>query len=434
MEEDLLNESPQQLGKFTLLHLLAQGGMAEVYLAEGPNSRRDPLVCVKVILPALAGDRQFLELFIQEAKVTAQLSHKNLLRVDDFGMEDGRLYLAIEYIRGRSLADVVKGLRTEGKSLPPSQAAAALQQAAVGLHQAHDARDAAGKPLGIVHRDISPDNLMLRDDGVVKVVDFGIAKATAAASAANTTTLKGKPLYMAPEQILAQAVDRRTDVFALGVTLYELCTGARMFHAKTDAVAMQQILSGPLPDPRSLNPEIPDGLATVIRTACARPPELRYQTAADLAEDLEPFAGVRAREALAAFAARTFADLPRTRADALAAGSATDSGPRTGAATQAGRKKRKPAPRPEDALPAFEGSGVREATAQTRNLGGRRHSRPAPKLTAEGLPDLSEPSAEAPTSVTSLTATARAPRTFLVAGAIAAAVVALALAAALLGK
>ncbi|MFN7134542.1 MAG: serine/threonine protein kinase, partial [Myxococcales bacterium] len=237
----------QPFGKYRLLRLLARGGMAEVHLAEGPNPRNDELVCLKLMLPNLATDREFLSMFVEEAKLAAPLSHRNLVQIDDLGLKDGRLYLAMEYIRGHALSVLHRELLRKTLLMPPVLAAAAIAQACRGLDHAHDANGQDGRPLGLVHRDISPQNLILRFDGLVKVVDFGIAKATSV-SGTRTTHLKGKLPYMSPEQINGRGIDRRTDVFAMGASLYELLCGRRLFTGKTDAELIRQIMFEPIRD------------------------------------------------------------------------------------------------------------------------------------------------------------------------------------------
>jgi serine/threonine-protein kinase len=303
-------------GKFTLLGRLAHGGMAEVFLAEGPNPRGDPLVCLKLILPAYAAEKTFMSMFIDEAKLTAPLAHPNVIQIDDIGICNGRLFLAMEYIRGQTLAILCQTAMARGQIFPPEVAASAIAQACRGLNHAHEATDPTGRHLGIVHRDVSPQNLMLRDDGVVKVVDFGIAKATTE-SGTRTQSMKGKVRYMSPEQIHGRHIDRRTDVFAMGATLFELCTGEKLFNGKGEPEIIKQILFEPTPDPRARAPEIPEEVSAIVRRACARKPERRFPTAAELAEELDAFAKTRLRhpplEVLSRYATDLAGPLPRTR-------------------------------------------------------------------------------------------------------------------------
>jgi serine/threonine-protein kinase len=311
---------PAQIGRYRMLCHLASGGMAEVWIAEGPNSRNEPLVCVKLMLAGLERDETFMRMFIEEARLAAPLCHPNLVQIDDLGMAEGRLYLAMEYIRGQALSVLSWSLQESGKSLEPELAASLVAQACRGLDYAHDYRDASGKALGLVHRDVSPHNLILRDDGRVKVVDFGIAKATSV-SGTRTANLKGKIGYMAPEQIHGKGIDRRTDVFALGVTLWELSTGVKMFAGASDVEILSRILSVPFPDPREVAPDLPDELARITMRACARKPTGRYATAREMAEELEAFARIHltasAGEALAILAEQTCPPMPRTPGDAL---------------------------------------------------------------------------------------------------------------------
>ncbi len=308
---------PVRFGKYELLCRLAKGGMAEVHLASADNTRGDPLVCVKMMLPGLAEDREFLFMFIEEARLAAPLHHRNLVQVDELGLHDDRLFLAMEYIRGHALSKLVRLLEARREVLEPALAAAAIAQAARGLDYAHSFVS-EGRPLGLVHRDVSPHNLILSFDGEVKVVDFGIAKATGI-SGTRTQHLKGKVPYMSPEQLQGRGIDRRSDVFGLGVTLYELCTGRRMFEG-ADAAIIQKILFGPYPDPRDFA-RVPNRLAEIIERACARKPEQRIATAGELASELEAFVASALRGSpeakLAELARRVMPPLPTTRDEAL---------------------------------------------------------------------------------------------------------------------
>ncbi|HLK99636.1 MAG TPA: serine/threonine-protein kinase, partial [Myxococcaceae bacterium] len=217
----------QQLGKYQLIRKLATGGMAEVFLAKaaGPMGFEKTLV-VKRILPHLAEDPAFVEMFLSEAKLAAQLNHPNIVQIFDFGEADDAYFLAMEFIDGPNLRVLLKRASQQGVALPPAVCARLIATACEGLAFAHDFADpGTGELLGLIHRDISPDNVLVSRQGAVKVVDFGIAKAAGQSHKTRSGVIKGKLSYMPPEQLRAKQLDRRADVYALGVVLYELLTG-----------------------------------------------------------------------------------------------------------------------------------------------------------------------------------------------------------------
>ncbi|HEX8698180.1 MAG TPA: serine/threonine-protein kinase, partial [Myxococcaceae bacterium] len=218
--------------------------MAEVFLAKaaGPMGFEKTLV-VKRILPHMAEDPTFVEMFLSEAKLAAQLNHPNIVQIFDFGEADGAYFLAMEYIDGPNLRVLLKRAVSQGLALPPAVCARLIASACEGLAFAHDFADpGTGELLGLIHRDISPDNVLVSRQGAVKVVDFGIAKAANQSHKTKTGLIKGKIAYMPVEQLQGQQLDRRADVYALGVVLYELLTGHYPFEATTDVSMMQAIL------------------------------------------------------------------------------------------------------------------------------------------------------------------------------------------------
>jgi eukaryotic-like serine/threonine-protein kinase len=317
---------------YQLLCCLARGGMGEVFVAEGPNPRGDPLVCVKRILPELAGLPEFVQMFVDEARLAAGLKHPNLVAVDDLHSEDGVLLLVMEYVRGQPVAVLIDKLARQSRPLPAGLAAAIAAPALRGLHFLHEARGGDGAPLGLVHRDVCPRNLLLGLDGTVKVIDFGLAKATAFAGS-RTGRLKGTVPYLSPEQVRGQGIDRRTDVWAMGATLYELAAGRRLFEGDDEQV-LSRIASGELPDlDRGAAVALPGELRQIVERACAFNSSRRYATAAEMADALEPVArsmlDVPPAQALAALAQSHFTPMPRSRdeADALGRGRWHVSGP-----------------------------------------------------------------------------------------------------------
>jgi serine/threonine protein kinase len=278
-----------QLGKYQLVRKLATGGMAEVYLAKaaGPMGFEKTLV-LKRILPHLAEDPVFVEMFLGEAKLAAQLEHPNIVQIFDFGEAEGSYFLAMELIDGPSLRKLVK--RAVETPLPPAICAKLVAGAAEGLAYAHDFRDpATGELLGLIHRDVSPDNILVSRQGAVKVVDFGIAKVAGQGHRTQTGVVKGKVAYMPPEQLQAKPLDLRVDVYALGVVLYELLTGKRPFDATTDVSVMQAILFEQFIPATQRRPDLPPALQQVLDRALAKDREKRYPDCRALQADLERF-------------------------------------------------------------------------------------------------------------------------------------------------
>jgi eukaryotic-like serine/threonine-protein kinase len=281
----------EQVGKYQLIRKLATGGMAEVFLAKaaGPMGFEKTLV-LKRILPHLSEEASFVEMFLSEAKLAAQLTHPNIVQIFDFGEADGAYFLAMEYIDGPHLRALVKGARVQGRPLPPVMCARIISLACEGLAFAHDFADPqTGEPLGLIHRDISPDNILMSRQGAVKVVDFGIAKAASQSHRTQSGVIKGKLAYMPPEQVRAKPLDRRTDVYALGVVLYELLTARRPFESSSDAGLMQAILfEEPVPAGQH-RAGLPGPLLNILGRALAKDRAQRYPDCLAFQSDLEDF-------------------------------------------------------------------------------------------------------------------------------------------------
>ena len=280
-----------KFGKYELLDRIAAGGMAEIFRARyEPAPGVTKQVVIKRILPHYAENKAFIGMFTNEAKIVMGLSHGNIAQVFDFGSIDGDYFLAMELVDGHPLSKVVKRARTLGiPVLPPEFAAYICAEMLKGLHYAHARLDESGRPLKIVHRDVSPQNVLISYEGQVKLVDFGIAKARNASSeetAANA--VKGKYAYFAPEQAKAKELDQRTDVFASGIVLYELLTGQLPFQGRLMDV-MARIVRGQFQKPRELNPRIPPDLERVVLKAMALEKSDRYQTAEAFQQDLNRF-------------------------------------------------------------------------------------------------------------------------------------------------
>ncbi len=280
-----------QVGKYQLVSKLATGGMAEVFLAraEGPMGFEKTLV-LKRVLPHLAEDAAFVGMFFTEARVAAQLNHPHIVQIFDFGQADGTYYLAMEYIDGPDLRTLSARAVQGGVALPPAVCAKIISAACEGLAFAHDFVDpSSGKHLELIHRDISPDNILLSRQGTVKLVDFGIAKSKDQSHKTKTGLIKGKIAYMPVEQLQGQQLDRRVDVYALGLVLYELLTGKYPFEASTDVSMMQAILFEPLVPASARRPDLPQALVDILDRALAKVREQRYPDCISFQADLERF-------------------------------------------------------------------------------------------------------------------------------------------------
>jgi len=281
----------QQIGKYQLIHKLATGGMAEVFLAKAAGPMGFEKLCVlKRILPHLASESTFVDMFLTEARLAAQLNHPNIVQIFDFGEADGTYFLAMEYIDGPNLREMIRRASGVSLSLPIAFCARVISAACEGLAFAHDAKDTATNlSMNIVHRDISPDNLLLSRQGAVKVVDFGIAKAAGQSPHTQTGVLKGKLAYMSPEQLRNEPLDRRADVYALGVVLYEMLTGLKPFMATSEAGMVQAVLFELQVPVAQRRPDVPEALQRILAKALAKERERRYPDCASLQADLEEF-------------------------------------------------------------------------------------------------------------------------------------------------
>ncbi|MBL8619855.1 MAG: serine/threonine protein kinase [Myxococcales bacterium] len=280
-----------RLGRYELLRRFASGGMAELYLARVAGSGGFEKICVvKRILPQYASDPDFVRMFLDEARLTAAIRHGNVAQVFDMGECEDGLYFAMEYVHGVDLRFVLHTLATREERMPLEHVLTIGIGAAAGLHAAHERKDREGRPLGIVHRDVTPSNLLLAFDGGVKLIDFGIAKATRRVTETRTGTLKGKIAYMSPEQCQGEPLDGRSDVFSLGIVLYEASTGTRLFANENEYAALRQIVDKDAPPPSRRRPDYPPALEAIVMKALARERTQRYPSALALQLDLEDFA------------------------------------------------------------------------------------------------------------------------------------------------
>ncbi len=274
---------PEKLGRYHVVGHLASGGMAEILLGKllGPSGFERPVV-IKRILPHHASKEAFVDMFLDEARVVARIQHPNVVHVQELGKEDDQLFLVMEYLEGESLLSVMRRAVRIGKPVDRLLAAWIVSQACAGLHAAHELCDDEGKPLGLVHRDISPSNIFITYAGAVKLLDFGIAKFDQRTTDTEAGGLKGKFPYMSPEQCNGKVLDRRSDIFSLGTVLWETTVGRRLFARDSSFKSMKAITEDAIPSPKSLVPSYPDDLATVCLKALSRQREERYGTAADM--------------------------------------------------------------------------------------------------------------------------------------------------------
>ena len=279
-----------RIGRYEIFYRLGRGGMATVYLGRLVGEVGfERWVAVKQIHEHLSDKARFRTMFLDEARVAAQLSHPNLVQVTDVGLQKERPYLVMEFVNGETLGHLILRSFRSGKSVPLPVAVRIVAGVCEGLHHAHELKDAEGRPRDLVHRDVSPHNILISYDGVVKVTDFGIVKAAGRSTHTRTGVIKGKPQYMSPEQILAKTIDRRADIFALGIILYETTLMRRLFKDVSDYEGLSRIVTGDIPLPRTLRANYPKSLEKIVMKALSLRPEQRYQTARELQGELERF-------------------------------------------------------------------------------------------------------------------------------------------------
>jgi serine/threonine protein kinase len=320
---------PVSFGKYELVSRLAAGGMAEIFLARTKSIQGfEKYLVIKRILGHRTQDPEFVRMFLDEARVAATLDHPNIVQIYDVGHVDNEYFIAMEYLRGHNLIEIVRAGAKLGYAKPPLEhVVSILTQCCAGLNYAHEKRDFEGRSLEIVHRDVTPQNVVVSFDGSVKVVDFGIAKAATREVETLAGTLKGKIGYMSPEQCRGAPVDRRSDVFAVGIILFELTTGKRLYHERSDFDTLKKIIEGPVPSPRDLLPFYPAFLNAIVVRCLQKNPDDRYQTARDLHSDLDAFGRdnqlVTGTVPLSQYMERIYADELATHKSADAAAMAT---------------------------------------------------------------------------------------------------------------
>jgi serine/threonine-protein kinase len=272
-----------QFGQYLLLKKLATGGMAELFLGKqlGIPGFEKPLV-LKRILPHLSENDEFSTMFLDEARVAARLNHPRIVQIFDLGKEGDAYFIAMEYIRGQDLRKIVKRSQTLRERIPAGLAVQILVGVLEGLDHAHRKTDERGRPLNIVHRDVSPQNILVSYEGDVKLVDFGIAKASTQIYQTRVGILKGKYAYMSPEQAQGKPVDRRSDIFAAGILLWEITTGQRLFRQSSEIETLRKVIDCVIEKPSSVDPEVPPELEAIVLRALEREPAARYQDAREM--------------------------------------------------------------------------------------------------------------------------------------------------------
>ena len=282
---------PTRVGKYKILRQIAQGGMAEIYLATAVGIEGFEKLCVlKRILPMLATNHEFVEMFLDEARIAGSLLHSNIAQVFDIGSDAGNYYFVMEFLRGEDVRHILMRSVELHEPIAYEHIVSIITGVCSGLHYAHEMRGRDGKQLSIVHRDISPQNVFVTHDGNVKLCDFGIAKSATQLTETRVGTLKGKIRYMAPEQCQAEPLDRRSDIFALSIVLWELITQRRLYRGKSDFEIFKAIVEEDAPPPSTYRADVPAGLEAVVMKGLRRNRDERYDTAQELQVALEDWA------------------------------------------------------------------------------------------------------------------------------------------------
>ena len=275
-------------GPYRLLERVAVGGMAEVFRAKRSGVEGfEKVVAVKRILSHLSDNKEFVDMFVDEAKMVAGLTHPNIVQIFDLGRIERSYYIAMEYVHGRDLRTILRRAKERNVAVPLELSAFVISRVCAALEYAHRKRDEAGQPMLLVHRDVSPQNILLSFEGDVKLTDFGIAKAATKASITDKGALRGKLLYMSPEQAWGKPMDRRSDIFSLGIVFYEMLTGQKPFVGNSEMSILETVRECRVAPPTTVNPAIPEKMERVAMKALERDPEVRYQDAGEMHRDLE---------------------------------------------------------------------------------------------------------------------------------------------------
>jgi serine/threonine protein kinase len=279
-----------RIGRYDLIYRLGSGGMAAVFVGRLAGlAGFERVVSVKVIHHHLADSKKFINMFLDEARMAASIHHPNVVEIHEVGCDRGTYFMVGEFVHGPDLGRLLRSLEDNGKPLAPQYAAYIAEQVCLGLHAAHETCDKDGNPLNLIHRDVSPNNVLISYNGFVKLIDFGVAWARNKLAHTESGALKGKIGYISPEQILGHAVDRRGDIFSVGVLLYVMSTLSHPFPGKSDAERLNKIISGQIQPPSEVRPDVNPGIERIILKALALSPNDRYRSAQEMAEDLRAF-------------------------------------------------------------------------------------------------------------------------------------------------
>lgn len=273
--------APRHVGRYELCGEIAAGGMATIHLGRAQGAPGTPLA-IKRLREEYARDPDFLSMFLDEARLLGRVRHPNVVEILEVLMHDGELFLVMPYVHGATLAHLAVAAEKRSQPIPLPVLGRIAREVLAGLEAAHAARDERGEPLHIIHRDISPQNMLVGVDGVARLLDFGVAKASTRLHTTRGARIKGKLAYLAPEVLAGDLIDHRLDIYSMGVVLWEACTGRRLFTNKDHGVTIRNILTLPVPRPSELAPWIPGAVDAVILRALHRTPSERFATAAEL--------------------------------------------------------------------------------------------------------------------------------------------------------
>jgi serine/threonine-protein kinase len=289
-EDEEIGADGLRFGKYTLVDRIAVGGMAELFLARQAGLEGfEKTIVIKRIRPHLSQQSAFVKMFLNEAKLAAQLNHPNIVQIYDLGKVGDAFFIAMEYLAGRDMRRIIPKAEMMGIEFPLVYALRIASSVCEGLYYAHHRTDFQGKPLHIVHRDVTPENIFVSFDGTVKVLDFGIAKAACQVEQTRAGEIKGKISYMSPEQCTGKPLDHRSDLFSLGVVLYEWITGYKLFTGENEAAIIRSITDGTIHTPSYFKPSIPEAVERILMKALAKDREERYQTAWEMQYDIDQF-------------------------------------------------------------------------------------------------------------------------------------------------
>ncbi|WP_306591614.1 serine/threonine-protein kinase [Geothrix sp. 21YS21S-4] len=363
-------EALEEYGNYFLLEKIAVGGMAELFKAQQRGVQGfQKIVAIKRILPHFSDNEDFVTMFIDEAKLAAQLTHPNIVQIFDLGKAGSSYYIAMEYVNGRDLRTLLRRAREHEVHIPEQVAAFIVMKVAAALDYAHRKRGFDDRELKLVHRDVSPQNILLSSEGAVKLVDFGIAKAATKASHTVSGALKGKLLYMSPEQATGQSLDNRSDVYSLGLVLFELLTRERCFQADTELGVLEKVRLGRISDLNTLNPEVSQEMAAIVNRALQKGVDHRYPSARFMERDLRDYLqrqGSPLVEHDVAEYANTLLNGTREDLERLTAARFQVSGSTTGADRTLGARSMGSAPRPAAPAPAPDLPLPKAAVARPR--------------------------------------------------------------------